>query len=395
MNHTSHPQIRGVAALPVRRHLERSIRDSASDVALSAMRDAGLGRDDIDGLFVSPPGLSGPPGFMWSCSFAHHLGIDTKAQTMVECGGMTALLALKQAADAVALGHCRAALVVAVDSRVRQGQKDFAHFMKNTVRSLLGLYGPYDALYGIAAPIPYYAMSAQRYMHEYDATEQDLAQVAVALRTFATQNPRAQHTKSITIDDVMSSRVVCPPLKLLDCSSFSSGAAAVVVTAADLAPNDKRPVAISGIGEDHEGSHFAALRAPLTTFGSARKAAERAYRQADRSPKDIDVAEVYGVFSATELILYEDLGFFEKGQSVAAVREGKTSGEGRTVFCTSGGRLSMGHPAGVTPLLATVEVVEQLRGEAQGHQVDDANVGLVHAEHGMLNGSMVAILEGA
>jgi acetyl-CoA C-acetyltransferase len=106
------------------------------------------------------------------------------------------------------------------------------------------------------------------------------------------------------------------------------------------------------------------------------------------------VADVYGVFSATELILYEDLGFFARGQAARAVKDGLTSGAGHTVFCTTGGRLSMGHPAGATPLYSAVEVVEQLRGEARGQQLSKADVGMIHAEHGMLNGSLVAIFEG-
>jgi acetyl-CoA C-acetyltransferase len=294
----------------------------------------------------------------------------------------------------VTLGQCRAALVVCMDDRPRGAQRDFDLFMKNMIVSLVGLYGTHDAVYGLGAPIPYYAMSAQRYMHEHGVSEGDLAEVAVALRGLASQHPRAEHQTAITIDDVLASRAVCPPLKLLDCSSFSSGAAAAIVTAADV-PSPKRRVALRAVGEDHQPSHFAPRREPLTTFGSAVRASQRAYQAAGLEPGDIDVAEIYGVFSATELILYEDLGFFERGRAHHAVREGLTRGEGRTLFCPTGGRLSMGHPAGATPLYAAVELVEQLRGEARGHQVPDANVALLHAEHGMLNGSMVMILEGA
>src|SRR5438105_15351719 len=89
--------ITGVSALPVRKHLSGSIRDAATTVALDAIAASGLERPEIDGLFVSPPGLSGPPGFMWSCSFAAHLGLTTRAQALVECGGMTAPLALRLA----------------------------------------------------------------------------------------------------------------------------------------------------------------------------------------------------------------------------------------------------------------------------------------------------------
>src|SRR5437867_3247682 len=145
--------ISGIAALPVRRTLAASIRDSAASVAMGAIADAGLSPRDVDGLFVSPPGLSGPPGFMHSCLLAHHLGLTTRAQALVECGGMTASLALKLAVDAVRLGRCRAALVVALDTRVIDPQDDLELFLKNAIVGLVGLYGPYDALYGLGAPI--------------------------------------------------------------------------------------------------------------------------------------------------------------------------------------------------------------------------------------------------
>ena len=108
---------------------------------------------------------------------------------------------------------------------------------------------------------------------------------------------------------------------------------------------------------------------------------------------DVDVAEVYGVFSGTELMILEDLGFFEKGRAARAFREGKTALDGEVAVDSSGGRLSLGHPPSATPMMELVEVVEQLRGEAGERQVKDARVGLVHADHGMLNGSIILILE--
>jgi acetyl-CoA acetyltransferase len=188
--------------------------------------------------------------------------------------------------------------------------------------------------------------------------------------------------------------MVSPPLGLLDCSSFACGAAAVVVAEENLATGTrKRPVAIRGFGEAHDPSHFVSVKKSVTHSQSASVAAGRAFENAGVKPSDIDVAEVYGVFSATELILYESLGFFEKGRAAFAVRDGKTSGQGKIVFNPSGGRLSLGHPAGATPLYSAVEIVEQLRGESGRRQVRNARLGLIHAEHGKLDGNWVAILE--
>lgn len=388
--------IAGVAAIPVARKLPRAVRDVATDLCFAALADAGLPARDVDGLFVTPPALSGMSGFMWSCTLAHHLGLSTRGQALVECGGLTAALALKQAVQEVRAGRLRACLVVASDIRADDRADDFEFFIRGMAADLVGLYGPYDGLYGLAAPIPYYAMSAQRYLHEHHLSRADLAPVAVTLRRFAEKNPRAQLRQPITEQEVLEAPPICPPLGLLDCSAFASGAAAVVVASPDVARRGpRRPVAVRAIGEAHEPAHFAPLREPLSRFPSAGRAAQEAYAEARLQPVDVDVAEVYGVFTATELVLYEELGFFDRGRAAHAVREGRTSGGGTTVFNPSGGRLSLGHPAGATPLYSIVELVEQLRGGCGDRQVAGASVGLLHAEHGMLNGSLVGLLEAA
>ncbi len=397
--------IGGVSAIPVSRHLPGSILDTVSEVAFAAIADAGLTPADVDGLFVSPPILSGPAGFMWSCTLAHHLGLSTRAQALVECGGVTASLTFKLAVDEVLKGRCRAVLAIGSDVHSLAAAADavgsaepgeIEHMLRRGVDGTVNLYGPYDGVYGLLDPIPYYAMGAQRYMHEFGATREDLAHVAVTLRRNAANNERAQYRKPITTEDVLAARTICPPLGLLDCSPFASGVAAAVVVEDGLASRTGNSrVRVKAIGEAHDAAHFAPLHEPLTRFESAVRATGEAYQAAGIRPSDVDVAEVYGVFSATELMLYEDLGFFDKGAAARAVRDGKTSGEGSTVFNPSGGRLSLGHPAGATPLYSLVEVVEQLRGGAGARQVRDARLGLVHAEHGMANGSLVAILEAA
>ena len=121
------PIVAGVAAMPVRRQLGCTARDAAADVALEAIADAGLDPKDVDALFVSPPGLTGPPGFMWSCALAHHLGLRTRAQALIECGGTTALQTLTAACDAVRLGRAERALAVAIDQRTPDMPPDLEH----------------------------------------------------------------------------------------------------------------------------------------------------------------------------------------------------------------------------------------------------------------------------
>lgn len=398
--------VAGVAMTPVTRDLPGTIRDVASRVAHAAAADAGIALGEIDGFFVTPLGLGGEPSFMASCWLAHHLGLSTKAQALVECGGMTATQALRYAQLEVACGRCRAALVVALDRRTTDIPEDFEHFIKNAAVQQINLYGPCDGAYGLGAPIPYYAMSAQRYLAATGATERDLAEVVCRLRANAVLNPYARFQKAVTVDEVLASRPISPPLKLLDCSQFASGAAAAVLVPDEgsRTPAGRPLVRIRAWGEYHTPSHFssyarltagAAWKEPdLAAFESVERAGREAYEAAGFGPEAIDVAEVYGVFSATELILYEGLGFARPGEAPALVRSGRTAPDGGgPALNPSGGRIAVGHPAAATPLIELCEVTWQLRGEAEGRQRADARRGLIHAEHGMLNGSAVAILE--
>lgn len=152
-------------------------------------------------------------------------------------------------------------------------------------------------------------------------------------------------------------------------------------------------VKIRGFGEHHHPSHFIPLREKISRFAALEKAAAEAFTTTGIKPSDIDVAEIYGVFSGTEAIICEDIGFFKRGEAWRSFKEGETAKNGRIPIDMSGGRLSLGHPAAATPLIEFVEIVRQLRGEAGELQVKDPALGLIHAEHGMVNGSIVMILE--
>lgn len=372
--------VAGVAQTKVARRLPASPRETAARVARDAIADAGLEKRDIDALVATPLGLGGPPSFMWACELADYLQIATRSLSLVECGGATAALALKAAALEIAAGRARAALVVAVDFRSIRLGDDLAHFVRNAVTSQTNLYGPYASLYGLGAPIPYYAMSCQRYLHEHGLRDEDMAHVPVTLRRHAAANEYAEYRDPITVGDVMSSPMQSPPLTLLMCSPFASGGAACVVARADVAPRAPR---LRAIGEDHHPSHFVPSRGGIGRFPSAEVAAARAFEEARCAPADVGVAEIYGVFAGTEAMLLEDMGFFPRGTALRAFAEGRAEH-----VDPSGGRLSLGHPAGATPLLMLCEVVRKLRAGRAG-------LGLVHAEHGMANGSIVTILEAA
>jgi benzoylsuccinyl-CoA thiolase BbsB subunit len=258
------------------------------------------------------------------------------------------------------------------------------------------LYSPYDSPYGILAATPYYAFSAQRYMYQYNIKEEEIAYLPVLLRENASLNPYAQFREKITVEEVLSSRVIVPPIKLLEACPLSDGAAAIILADEDVAKElgIKRPVYITGVGEYHSASHFAVNYPDITDYAPVRISVNEALERAGRKIQDIDVAEIYGAFAASELMSYEAAGFFEKGTAAKEVKKGNTRIDGKIPINTSGGRLSLGHPPYVTPLLEIIEIVWQIRGEAKERQVKNAEIGLVQAEHGAVNGSMAMILEG-
>ena len=191
-------------------------------------------------------------------------------------------------------------------------------------------------------------------------------------------NPKAHLRKKITIDYVMNSAVVASPLKLYDCCPFSDGASAVILCNEKFAKqHTKNYIRVIGSGR---GGSPAALqgRNHITTIPSTKIAAEAAYKMAGIKPKDVDFAEVHDCFTIAEIVDSEDLGFFEKGKAVEAVREGKTRLNGEISINPSGGLKSKGHPIGATGVGQVVEVFDQLTGKAGERTVNDAKVGLTH-----------------
>lgn len=382
-------KILGGALTKFDRNLPGTIREVTYRVFRDALKDAGLQKEDIQGLYLTPPGLAGPPSFMHACELIEYLGLPTKTLTMVECGGCTSAVAMRIAAEDILSGRIETACVIALDWRAGDIPEDVEYFLKYGVLMQTCLYGVYDAPYGVGAPIPYYAMSAQRYMYEFNVPYEKIANVAVVLRKHAEKNPLAQYRTPITLQDVLSSRELSPPLRLLDCSPFSSGAGCIIFGR----DGGREGVFITGCGEFHHNSHFINSAESITRFISVRKASQMAYEASGLRPGELDVVETYGVFTATELMILEGLGICEEGKAWTGFEDGRFTYGGRPVVDPSGGRLSMGHPAAVTPLAEMYEVYGHLAGKFGERTVKQAVKGLVHAEHGMLNGGIVFILE--
>ena len=248
---------------------------------------------------------------------------------------------------------------------------------------------PEERRVGITQPASYSIM-IQQYMSRYGATEEDFALVSVKNHENAMRNPWAHFHKKITVEDVLNSRLIAPPIRLFHCCPISDGAAAVIVSG-DPKKYTDTPVYIAGMGMAHDA--FSSFRRSDPAFLLASKlAADEAYKEAGITPKDIRVAEVHDAFTPVEPMCYEALGIAGRGEGYKLVREGVVMFDGAIPVNVSGGLKAKGHPVGATGIGMMVEIYLQLRGEAGERQVPDVEVGVVENHGGTGSVSLVTVL---
>lgn len=353
------------------------------DAALGALDDAGLKRQDIDGVLCAYSITE--PHLMLSSVFCEYFGIEPNVNTAIQAGGATACIMVMQAAALVSAGICRHVLVVTGDNRLTGLSRDGA------VKALSEVGSPqFERPFGMSVPAAY-ALVAQRYMYEYGLTAEQLAAVAVTARRHAARHPNSQMTKPITIEDVVRSKSIATPLHLLDCCPISDGGGAVIVSSMDAARDlRQRPVQVLGTGQGHTHEHI--MCAPsLTEYGCA-VSSQRAFAAADVTAADIDIAEIYDSFTITLVAELESIGFFQKGEAGPAALRGELDLGGRLPCNTHGGLLSHGHPGAAGGLYHVIEAVAQLRGMATGRQVEDAELAFVHGDGGILSAHCSLVL---
>lgn len=233
------------------------------------------------------------------------------------------------------------------------------------------------------------ALVTQQFMKKYNVTMDDLALVSLKNHNNANLNEYAHfYSKKVTLDSINTSKIICSPLRLFDCSPTSDGAVSLIVSKEKRSNRDIKIRATAAAS-----SHiFLAKDNDLTTFPAIRISAEKAYKQANLLPKDMDVAEIHDGFTVTELIGMEDLMLCKSGESKSYIREGKTELNGEIPVNTDGGLKANGHPIGATGLAQIYEIVTQLRKEAGKRQVDKADVGIAFNFGGLLGTSTVHIL---
>jgi acetyl-CoA acetyltransferase len=346
--------------------------------ARNALADAGLTKDDIDG--VATVGTPGP------VQIAHALGITPAWLDGTSVGGTSFLFHVRHAVAAIRAGLCHTVLVTHGESgRSRVGAPPRA-FGRDS------LLGQFELPYGTMGPATTFTVTALRYMKETGLTHEQLASVAVAQRRWAHLNPRAAMRDLVTVEDVLASRLVAYPFHLLECCLVTDGGGALVITSRERAEalgTRKPPVYVLGSGESAESPIISQME-DFTTSRSFRLSSQAAFAEAKITHGDVDHLMIYDAFAHVPIYGLEDMGFTGRGEAGAFIAEGHTSPGGRLPMNTNGGGLSYTH-TGMYGMFAMQESIRQLRGEAAA-QVPGAELGVVLGNGGMFMSAATLVL---
>ncbi|MBN9673002.1 thiolase family protein [Roseibium aggregatum] len=356
--------------------------DLQARAAEEALQESGLARGDIDGLLVGYATTA--PHLMPATRFAEAFGLRPSCAYGISVGGATGLAMVALARHLVAAGAARNVLVVAGENR-RSGQSG-----ASVTRTLSEVGDPLHEVPNGASVPAYYALAASEYMHRTGVSEEDLAELAVLMRRHAVATEGAQFRDPITVDDVMASRPIATPLKLLDCCSVSDGGASVVVSGA---PSGSRTaLRIAGTGESHRHQHMSS--APQDIAEGARIAAAAALRMSGHSIDQMGRAAIYDSFTITLMMLLEACGLSEPGGTAADARAGRFDRDGGTLpLNTHGGLLSYGHSGVSGGLAHLVEMVRRMR-EDEASASSRTPLSFLHADGGVFSSHVSLVLEG-
>lgn len=349
----------------------KGVKSLGIDAVAKALESCEVSREDIDALFAGNF-MSGILEGQETIAplIADNLGLSGVDVMTTEGACASSGLAFRHAYQNIADDRQDVVVVVGVESMTVADTATFTSALGSAVDQQT------EATSGLTFA-GFYGLFADRYLAEYDASQEDFAAVAVKNRANGANNPRAQFQEPVTESEVLDSKPIADPLRLYDCCPASDGATAIILAADDLTDTfTDHPVEIAGSG--HASGQSAAHRYDdLTTFRATESAAAEAYAEANLGPESIDVVELHDCFTPAEIGDSEDLGFFDKGEGAAAVREGRTEIDGEIPINPSGGLLSKGHPVGATGIGQIYEVCLQLRDEHE-NQVNGAEVGLTH-----------------
>lgn len=372
--------IAGCFELKPGRYPEFSPHDLYREVAKQALKHWDLKPTDVDGLLSAPSGMTaGATDALSHEKLVAELGLRIPFSETISAGGATFTIMVLRAAAAIRDGLANSVLCIGTGKFVKQGKGAGEQVARMCSEADYEMpYGPFiPALYGLIA---------SQFMAERGAKPEDLARVAVSARRWALRNPMAlmHDAGEITVEEVLASRIVADPFHYLDCSIPTDGGGAVLVTRADIARElCPQPAYVLGYGEFHGHASLSEAGPNLIDTGAIKTSAD-AFRRAGLTHADIDIAQLYDAFSATPLILLENIGFCPPGTAGQFVQSGATDPGGSLPMNTGGGLLSFGHTGEASGMSVLLEGVRQVMNQAGAHQVDKADTALVHVYGGMM-----------
>jgi acetyl-CoA C-acetyltransferase len=349
---------------------DRDLRSLAVEAGQKCLADAQVSPSKVEAFYL---GNFAGPSFVGQNHLAPYiggaLGLAGIPSTRVEAACASSGSAFFHGVAAVGAGLYDVVLVGGVEKMTSQTTAKVAEILAGA--------GDMSEEGRLGATFPaLFAMIARRHMHQFGTTRDHLAAVAVKNHANGAKNPLAHMRKVITMEQALNGKPISEPLTVFDCSLISDGAAAVLIVPLERAAEfTSKPVKVLGIAQT---SDQVALdkKEDITTFRAVRQAADKAYKMAGVTAKDIEFAELHDCFTIAEIVASEDLGFVEKGQGGPYALDGCTALTGPRPINASGGLKSKGHPVGATGVAQICDVVQQIRGEAGERQVAKNSLGL-------------------
>jgi acetyl-CoA C-acetyltransferase len=355
-----------------------------ADCVAGALEDAGLEIGQVDGFAAAASFAPEGAREMAVAEVAEYLGIHPRWLDGTDIGGAAPISQAGHAAAAIATGLADVVVVsyAASGRSWPHGSEDYLTYASGP--------GQWELPYG-PTTVATYGLAAQRHMHEFGTTPEQLAGIAVQCRANAANNEQARYREPMTIDDVLSSPVIASPLHRLDCCVVTDSGAAFVLVSRRRAQTltAHSPVYLLGFGEALGQVSMSQMARFTETAGSQSGA--RAFATAGLAPTEIDCAQLYDSFTITVLLALEDLGFCPRGEGGAFVDAGSLAPDGELPINTDGGGLSSNHP-GRRGAIATVEAVRQLQGRSPGVRLENPRTCLVHGVGGSLSATATMIL---
>jgi acetyl-CoA acetyltransferase len=352
-----------------------NVIDLMAQGIIRALDDCGLGLKDVDGLISSCTQSRTSP-----LNLAEYLGMSPSYIDGTIVGGSSFMFHIQHAMAALQLGLCEVAVIAYGSTQRSIGRQNAS------VREI----NPYETPYRPFLPSTAYALAASRHMHQFGTTREQMAEVAVAARQWALKNPVAWEKKPLTVEEVLSARMVSYPFTVRDICLVTDGGGAIVLVSPERAKSlKKKPVYVLGQGQCITHANISSM--PDLTVTGALESGRQAYAMAGLAAKDIDVVELYDAFTINTILFLEDLGFCKKGEGGSFVSGGRIAPGGSLPVNTNGGGLSYCHP-GMYGLFLLIEAVRQLRGECGERQVAGAETAIAHGNGGVLSSQSTVIL---